>query len=267
MRAIERTIHGSRMLLDLDDPGLSHDLLTKGHREGRCPSILSGIVTPGMLCFDIGSNLGYYALLELKEGAYVHAFEPLASNCLLLRKSAKLNKYTKLEIHEVAVGERDGQALLLPANNKASNLGRIIRDDETYTGEYGQEEGSPVKMIQLDTFCRHKGVVPDLLRFDTEGFEIEIIQGGKRVLNAMKPGSWIFGEFHPRIFLRDGNLSRIPELIECINTITAAGFKLRRSARKAQRDLEGVAPEDLGEVCCRKYLDHAPPHLFFWKEI
>lgn len=267
MITVEKTIHGSRMLLDADDPGISHDLITTGHREGRCPEILKKIVEQGMTCFDIGANLGYYALIELKAGATVYAFEPVESNCRLMMKSARLNGYTKLTVQQIALGDKNfATGYLLPANNRASNLGRIARDGDVYSGEYGKEPVTPVRMRTLDSLCREMDLVPDLLRFDTEGYEIEIIRGAKETLEAMKPGSWIFGEFHPRIFLRDNNLARIPELVECINTIVRAGFKLRRSARRAQRDLEEVPLKDLGKVCCEKYLDHAPPHLFFWKE-
>ena len=60
-----------------------------GNRELDHKYMLETIVKPGMSILDIGANIGYYPLMELKligkEGRLI-AIEPSSSNISLLKK-------------------------------------------------------------------------------------------------------------------------------------------------------------------------------------
>lgn len=64
-RYVTRRIHGYRMILDLQDPGLSRGLMLFRTRELDHKVMLERFVRPGMQIFDIGGNIGYYPLMEL----------------------------------------------------------------------------------------------------------------------------------------------------------------------------------------------------------
>lgn len=72
---LEKVIHDYRMLLDLNDRGISRGLILFGTREVDHKILLEKILMPGMRVFDIGANIGYYALMELgligKEGEII----------------------------------------------------------------------------------------------------------------------------------------------------------------------------------------------------
>ena len=87
---ILRKIQGSKMYLDISDPGISKELLFKGIHEDMATRVLKQEIKKGMTTVDIGANLGYYALLEASivgdEGKVI-AFEPVPRNFNILVKA------------------------------------------------------------------------------------------------------------------------------------------------------------------------------------
>ena len=53
------------MILDLHDKGISRALWLFGDRELEHKYLLEKVIKPGMTILDIGSNIGYYPLMEL----------------------------------------------------------------------------------------------------------------------------------------------------------------------------------------------------------
>ena len=64
-RFVKRKIYNYKMYLDLYDRGISRALWLFGDRELEHKYMLEKIIKPGMSILDIGSNIGYYPLLEL----------------------------------------------------------------------------------------------------------------------------------------------------------------------------------------------------------
>ena len=67
------------MYLDLEDNGISKHLYDNGYREALFTAIMYNTVKPGMVCLDIGVNIGYGTLwmLDSLEGeGKVIAVEP-----------------------------------------------------------------------------------------------------------------------------------------------------------------------------------------------
>ena len=109
-RFVKRKIYNYEMFLDLKDKGLSRALWLFGNRELDHKYMLETIVKPGMSILDIGANIGYYPLMELKligkEGRLI-AIEPSSSNISLLRKNLSLNGFNNVEIHEGAISDEN----------------------------------------------------------------------------------------------------------------------------------------------------------------
>ncbi|MBF0159554.1 MAG: hypothetical protein HQL58_08505, partial [Magnetococcales bacterium] len=62
--SILRQVHDYRLILDTNDQGISRTLLLFGTRELDHKIMLERVLKPGMSVFDIGANLGYYAIME-----------------------------------------------------------------------------------------------------------------------------------------------------------------------------------------------------------
>ena len=95
-RFVEINVHNYRMIVDLNDPGISRTLIHFGTREKDHIYILNNELSPGNVIIDLGANIGYYALMEANivgNDGYVYALEPSPSNADMLRKNISLNNY------------------------------------------------------------------------------------------------------------------------------------------------------------------------------
>ena len=101
-----------KMILDLHDKGISRALWLFGDRELEHKYLLEKVIKPGMTILDIGSNIGYYLLMELnligKNGNLI-SVEPSNSNIELLKKNLILNNFHEIEIHEGAISDKESE--------------------------------------------------------------------------------------------------------------------------------------------------------------
>jgi len=125
--------------------------------------------------FDIGTQIGYYAILAAKLGAEkVLAFDVDKSFLRAALKNAKRNKvYNKIKFVRKAVSNKDGEIVSI----------------ENYSGK------STVQAVSLDSFCIQNNIWPDFIKMDIEGFELEALEGASKLL-ARKP--IILLAFHPK---------------------------------------------------------------------
>lgn len=245
---LDLPLHGITMELEDDDPGLSAQLRKYGTREGVVPFILANIVQPGWLVIEIGGNQGFYAVIEAQKGAIVHAVEPVPRNCRMLRKN--LSRYPECGVYELAVGNAEGTAGFYEV--QASNWGALA--DMKATSIIG--ESIPVDVTTLDKFAAQVGI-PDLLRFDIEGAEKELVEAGGSTLAVMKSGSWILTELHVRSF--DSNFALVPT----IETILSHGF-VPRYVVPYGGQVQPHEEKNFAEWFCNQYADQAP-NVFFQK--
>lgn len=252
---ILRQILGSMMYLYKNDPGLSAELQVSEVREWDCPYVYHQICRDNMTVIDIGAHLGYYALIAAKLNTHgtVYAIEPEPWNCSILKRSIIANDYRNIHVFQQAIGDYNGIGVFNVSG--VSNWGRMAdvtsKHDEPY-------DRIPVVVQTLDRFCHERRIRSvDLLRFDIEGYEIEVIRGAQDTLDAMPQGSWLFIEFHACLFDNLGPLK------DCINNIIGHGFIHKRVIPISP--LEHEQPEDLAEVLCRDF-PHTAPRIFFCKE-
>jgi len=145
-------------------------------------------VTLGSVVVDVGAYVGLYTIaLAQRTGptGRVYAFEPDPQNCAVLQKHIELNTVSdRVEIHELAVGDKDGFVLFTAG-----------RDSESVVGANSLNPGT-VRMARLDTILPSERV--DVLKVDVEGFEENVLKGAEVLLsdNERKPRV-IFIEVHP----------------------------------------------------------------------
>lgn len=256
---VEKEIYGSRMLLDTEDKGLSADLWRDGTREWECPDIIHTILEPGMTCLDIGANLGYYALMSARlvgPSGRVWAIEPATKSLEILEESAALNGYENIHTRALAIGAENGTGRfgIAPYSNLCAMEG-------TKAAGHAQE-WVEVPLVTVDTLLEREGLTPqeiDFLRFDIEGFEVQLIKGAEACLTGMRKGSWIFGEFHTCHF--DNPLE---DLAPTIQAVLDAGFVPKHSVYF--QTLPIFPAEDFAEAYCTGDFATYAPRLFLRKE-
>ena len=99
---------GSRLgVLDVD-AGVSRELAVHRIHEPLATLLLQQYVQPGMTVVDVGSNIGYYALLEsrlVEPGGSVISIEPVPQHFAKLRENICRNRSDNIHTHQLAIAE------------------------------------------------------------------------------------------------------------------------------------------------------------------
>lgn len=140
---------------------------------------------PGTTALDVGANVGVFTVplaRAVGPSGCVLAFEPVPANAARLRENLTLNNVTNVEIHEVAVGDRVGTAVLNigsdPAYHSFRSVPEHVRTDEEIV----------VPEETLDLAWDRAGSPPvSVVKIDVEGAELEVLRGGQRMLRACQP--------------------------------------------------------------------------------
>lgn len=136
---------------------------------------------PGFTFFDVGANMGLYAMLAACafDPASVHAFEPTPATVTVLRKIVAANA-VDVEVVPAAAGAASGRALLhFSAVSDASNS--LVEGFKASTG------GTEVAVVALDDHVRATGVVPEIVKIDVETFEPQVLAGAADTIRRHRP--------------------------------------------------------------------------------
>jgi FkbM family methyltransferase len=164
--------------------------------------------------FDVGANDGGTARLAASyfPQARIIAFEPHPATFARLVK--RMARQPRFEAYNLALGPQTGEVTLFEyrpsrINSLAPNAPYAVRFPEKATT-------IPVQCTTVDAFCAlHEIDAVDVLKIDTEGFDMQVLQGAATLIDA---GAlrFIYIEFNdvlPREGVFGGALAPIAELI------------------------------------------------------
>src|SRR5205085_5346004 len=83
------------------------------HDERYETALMKRLLRPGMTCWDIGANIGYYTCLfaaAVGPRGKVVAFEPASRTRERLIQNVALHGFANVEVLPYALGDRDGEA-------------------------------------------------------------------------------------------------------------------------------------------------------------
>ena len=169
-------------------------------------------------CIDIGANVGKYTELLLKETeAKVISFEPLDKAFLDLKK-IELENPTRLKVFNHALGEKN-ETLDLNFSNEKSEKASFTQDlDKLSFYDFKKNHKIKCEIKTLDTFfSTEKDLFNlskiDLIKIDTEGFELEVIKGAIETINQMQP-KYIQIEFNWHQLFKGHTLYKFTKYLE-----------------------------------------------------
>lgn len=216
---VRRSVEGFEMLLDLKDSGISRELIIGRRRELGFRRLFMSEIQPNMVGFDVGANIGLYALLAssiIGDGGALHAFEPLPANIDNLRMNLELNKCSNVIVHPFAISDDEGLAEL--SVGSSHNTGSLA-DDGRLTLSSGQRtyrkqmDLITVEKRRLDNIAAELGVrEAHFIRIDIEGYEIFATRSMEQLLTS-SPSVKLFVEVHNMMF-EDVELTVSPWLNE-----------------------------------------------------
>ncbi len=158
--------------------------------------------------FDVGANTGQWLKLLGKHvdlpSLNLHCFEPGAAAFAKLRE--RFGEVPGIVLNQTALGDEAGQRLLY-IDKSDLELASFTKRESSPHGD-GFEDSEMVPVNTLDGYCREKGLDQiDLLKIDTEGHELDVLQGAGRMLGERRVRLILF-EFggagmDSRVFFRD----------------------------------------------------------------
>ncbi len=215
-----------RMLLNR--PGYLEDSIIKyGGWEPHIAQTLLFFMPENGVFVDVGSNIGYHTLFVAcsMPQAKVFSFEPNPSVREELLKNAHVSNVTNVVIHATALSDHIGTAQFFAQSANSYNRGISSIKRNSNIGQ--RFEAITVEVSTLDTVLAGKEKI-DVIKIDTEGLELQVLRGARRILAESNP--LILFEFEAAFF--KDPLVAIHELAEILSDYSI--YKLDDSSSELQ---------------------------------
>ena len=136
------------------------------------------ILKKGRCFVDAGANTGGWTIPAARFYERVIAFEPNPNVARVLAKNIHSNNIENVSILPFALGEGTGRKDLYfyPKNGQDSFL-------KEHAGLVTSGNKIPVQMVALDNY----GYKPDVLKIDTEGYELNVLKGAYNTIQQNRP--------------------------------------------------------------------------------
>ena len=167
--------------------------------------------------FDVGANVGQTAIRfnDYFENVKIHSFEPVINTYDILKNNTKL--FNNISSYNIALGDQVEQIEINLFESHASVLNSLKKEAMNNSSASKQI----VQVTTGDLFCEQHNIQQiDLLKIDTEGYEINVLKGFANMIRQSK-----IRAIYCEVGLNVEN-NRSTYLVDLINFATTAGFKL-----------------------------------------
>jgi len=179
---------------------------------------LFAAIQPGDVVWDVGANVGYYTRKfaeAVGPNGQVVAFEPFPSTVERLR--ASLDELKTVSVREIALGAESGSITMKGGADALAATSQIV------VGATGHGT-TEVEISTGDTVVeRGIAAAPNLVKIDTEGFELDVLHGMQHLLTN-RILSAVFVEVHFGL-LADRSMATAPQEIE--QRLKETGFAIQ----------------------------------------
>jgi FkbM family methyltransferase len=168
---------------------------------------------------DVGAHIGYFGCVAgaVNRRLQVFLFEMNHNLIGIIERNLAANRLDNCRIVNQAVADRS-KPIAYPRDSTDPGL-----SIQTPSGQPDGGTEVVVEAVSLDDFFLAQGVVPDVIKIDVQGAELQALQGAERLLRKHHPV--LFLELHPQIIGRFGGT--VGELHELL---MRHGYRLRRIA-------------------------------------
>lgn len=166
--------------------------------------------------WDVGANVGLYAIFAARMGATVHAFEPDPEFLGHFQENLDLNGQP-VSVHEFALSDEDGETTLYTDGIEGMSP----------TLAAGRGEGRGQMRVGTRRGDSLDLPTPDVLKVDVEGAEASVLDGMSSVLDEIRT---VFVELHPEM------LSDFGSSVESVRaTLDEHGFEPVWESRREEQ--------------------------------
>jgi FkbM family methyltransferase len=146
--------------------------------------------TGKVVIFDIGANRGEWSISirKILSNATILAFEPSKATFKLLEKNVISDG---VELHNIGFSNTSGKKILF-SDREGSGFASLTKRKLSHFGmEMNLEE--EITLVTLNEFVRENQIIPDLLKLDVEGHELDVLNGALDVLSYIQVIQFEFG--------------------------------------------------------------------------
>jgi FkbM family methyltransferase len=131
---------------------------------------------PMGIVLDFGANCGLTTHYFREFAKKVYSVEPSPDQFEALKMNKEYNKWDNVEIFNVALAAKDGEALF-HTNRTNMTAGSLDNPFHSSLRMHKFDDGVQVKTVAIDTFFKENSIENvDFMKMDIEGQEEEIIQ-------------------------------------------------------------------------------------------
>ena len=191
-------IFGRKNMQSINNVFLSLTLNAKGYKnfgnfeQTGEKKFIQSISKDLAICIDIGANVGKYTnLLLLETNSEIISFEPLKEAFKELQKIEK--EYpNRLKVFNYAIGEKNTNLELNFSDEKSEKATFSNDIDKLSFFDHEKNKKVMTDIVTLDSFFLENSSLIntsniDLIKIDTEGFELEVIKGAKETIKNKLP--------------------------------------------------------------------------------
>jgi len=187
---------------------------------------------------DVGAHFGIFSLAFAAVGGEVRALEPSDDAFPILSENVRLNPELKVRPIKQAVGDRAGR---LAMHREGDHF--VANDASVEAGG-----GIEVAVMTVDEFVTAEQFVPDAVKIDVEGFEVNVLEGASSLLSQHSPV--IFLEVHPEFIRRQGR-----SVDELLSNMSSCGYCFFDSDEQLIADPALFFKGPIRRVVCRKWVE------------
>eukprot|EP00980_Cylindrotheca_fusiformis_P006344 scaffold1356_cov123-Cylindrotheca_fusiformis.AAC.25 len=198
---------------------------------------------------DIGANVGWFAFNMAALGVKVIAFEPMQRNIDLINKSLKKPDNIesgisgRIELHPYGLGAKDAMCMVY---SHKTNVGdghvQCVEKEEGFNTPENYSVRGKIPVHRLDDVLDVNELKIVAIKMDTEGYEANVLEGGKKVL--LEGGAKaILTEFEANWIKEKGGDPQ-----EFMRNFVAAGYRLERPHTDMERQLADSKREFLSGI-------------------
>ncbi len=197
-------------------------LMSSNSYEDKFLSGLQSEIKPGNVVWDVGANVGYYTSKYsgmVGANGTVIAFEPSPNNLARLRTATV--GLENVRIIDKALGQVVGFVNFTQGLDMLGATSRVVANGD---GGGGESRSVRVPISTADAIIAHnEAAIPDVMKIDTEGFELDVLLGMPRLLATPKLRA-LFVEVHFQL-LKQRNMGGAPAQI--VQLLKTAGFETK----------------------------------------
>jgi len=160
--------------------------------EDFSSDLLLNLIKDDTLFIDVGAHYGYYTLLAGTKypKCKIISIEPVPENCEILRQNIELNQLKNVKVHNIALSNKNETKRF--NITEASECSGFHKHPLTKIHKVVELEA-----VTLDNLIKEIPKVPVIIKIDTEGHEICVLEGMEKILRNATDITLIV-EFNPK---------------------------------------------------------------------